>query len=82
MPIYEYQAVDKGCAKCTSPFEVFQKASDPHLKTCPECQAAVQRLVSRPAINSTRWGGSYADARAKGFQVLKRRDKGAYEILK
>lgn len=44
MPLYEYQ-----CPKCGR-FELIRKFSDPALTTCPTCGAAVQKLLSAPAI--------------------------------
>lgn len=41
MPTYDYQ-----CLKCGSNFEAFQKMSDEALKSCPQCQGKVKRLVS------------------------------------
>ena len=45
MPIYEYQ-----CKKCQHRFERIQKFSDPHVKTCPRCGAAVEQVLSAPAV--------------------------------
>jgi putative FmdB family regulatory protein len=45
MPIYEYQ-----CKKCRHHFEKIQKFSDPHVKKCPKCGAAVELLLSAPAV--------------------------------
>jgi len=44
MPLYEYQ--------CTNGhrFERIQKFSDPPVAACPTCGAAVQKLMSSPAI--------------------------------
>lgn len=45
MPIYEYQ-----CKRCGHRFELIQKFSDKPRQRCPECQGAVERLISAPAI--------------------------------
>lgn len=45
MPIYEYE-----CKRCGHRFELIQKFSDKPRKRCPECQGAVERLISSPAI--------------------------------
>lgn len=45
MPIYEYR-----CKKCHHTFERIQKFSDPHVKKCPECGAAVEQVLSAPAV--------------------------------
>ena len=47
MPIYEYRAIDKGCSYCSRGFDTLQKFSDAPLTTCPKCDAAVRRAVSR-----------------------------------
>jgi putative FmdB family regulatory protein len=53
MPIYEY-----GCEKCKKVHEVTQKLSDKPLKKCPDCGAAVTKLVSRSSF-SLKGGGWY-----------------------
>lgn len=45
MPLYEYQ-----CDDCGHRFERIQKFSDALVSVCPECEGAVQKLVSSPAI--------------------------------
>lgn len=45
MPLYEYE-----CKKCHHRFERIQKFSDPYVKKCPDCGAAVELVVSAPAI--------------------------------
>ena len=45
MPLYEYQ-----CDACAHRFELIQKFSDPPPASCPECDGAVRKLVSSPAI--------------------------------
>lgn len=45
MPLYEYE-----CQKCHHRFERIQKFSDPHIKKCPDCGAAVELVVSAPAV--------------------------------
>ena len=52
MPLYEYK-----CDACGHQFELIQKFSDPLASTCPECGAAVRKLVSSPAfqLKGTGW---------------------------
>ena len=50
MPIYEYQAIGKGCEYCQSKFDMKQKMDEEPLKNCPKCGASVRRLISRPFI--------------------------------
>ena len=45
MPIYEYQ-----CKKCKHRFEKIQKFSDPHVKKCPKCGAALELLISSSTV--------------------------------
>ena len=64
MPVYEYE-----CQACDQVFEVQQKISDDPLKTCPECQGEVKKLMSMTSFQ-LKGGGWYADgyasASAKG----------------
>jgi len=80
MPIYEYIAEKEsgGCQACKSGFEIMQKVADAPLKACPECGATVRKLISAPAVGSSKSG---LDDRAKnaGFHKLERRGKGEYE---
>jgi putative FmdB family regulatory protein len=41
MPIYEYK-----CRKCGKDFELFQRITDPALKSCRFCKGPVQKLMS------------------------------------
>ena len=45
MPLYEYE-----CDACGHRFERIQKFSDALVSACPECDGAVRKLVSSPAI--------------------------------
>ena len=45
MPIYEYQ-----CKKCKHRFEKIQLFSDPMLKKCPKCGAALELLISSSTV--------------------------------
>ncbi len=45
MPLYEYR-----CTKCNHVFEKIQKFSDPHVTECPKCGAAVEQVISAPAV--------------------------------
>ena len=50
--LYEYRASGKkSCARCSTPFEVFQSMSAEPQKRCEDCGAPVQRLFSAPAIH-------------------------------
>ena len=52
MPMYEY-----GCDSCGKITEMIQKFSDEPLKECPECNGAVQKLMSRTSfqLKGTGW---------------------------
>ena len=41
MPIYEYK-----CRKCGKEFELFQRMTDPVLKSCQDCKGPVHKLMS------------------------------------
>lgn len=45
MPLYEYR-----CTKCSHTFEKIQKFSDPLVSECPKCGAAVEQVISAPAV--------------------------------
>ncbi len=45
MPTYEYE-----CEECGIVFERFQHFSDEPLKTCPECQGSVHRVIQPVGI--------------------------------
>ena len=80
MPIYEYEAKDSdaSCPHCRHGFDVIQSMNDDNLSVCPECDAAVVRLISAPSVGASKSG---LDDRAKssGFHKLKRLGKGEYE---
>jgi len=80
MPIFEYRAVDsrKACKFCRGGFETLVRTSDLPVAVCPECGAPVKKMISAPAVGSSRSG---FDDRAKsaGFHKLKRLGKGEYE---
>jgi len=48
MPIYEYQAVNKGraCPKCREVFEILQSIRERPLSKCPECGKEVRKVIS------------------------------------
>ncbi len=80
MPIYEYEAKDskKCCDHCRESFELMQKISDAALTHCPECGAALIKLISTHSVGASQTG---FDDRAKsaGFSKLKKTSKGEYE---
>jgi len=61
MPLYEYE-----CEADGHRFEVIQKFSDPPVTICPDCGAAVRRLLSSPAIQFKGSGWYITDYARKG----------------
>ena len=53
MPVYEYK-----CGNCGRDFEIFQKISDPELKTCKFCQGPVRKQISLTTFH-LKGGGWY-----------------------
>lgn len=78
MPIYEYIAKSSGCSRCQGGFELIRTLSEPPLTNCPDCGAALRKLISPPSVGRS---VSCLDDRAKnaGFTKLKRLGKGEYE---
>jgi putative FmdB family regulatory protein len=46
MPIYEYK-----CKKCGKEYEIFQRITDPALKSCKFCKGPTQKLISRTTFH-------------------------------
>jgi putative FmdB family regulatory protein len=64
MPIYEYR-----CKKCGKEFEVFQRITEPAIKSCRFCKGSAQKLISRTTFHLkgsgwyvTDYGGKKAPA--------------------
>lgn len=74
MPIYEYEAIDRdrGCPHCRVRFEVRQGMQDPPLETCPQCAAAVRRVISACGICTRTERSMLSDRnlKEKGFKKL------------
>lgn len=77
MPIYEYQAVSKGCDRCTDRLEAVQRMGEAPLSQCPHCGAPLRKLVSRFAAHHDALSAS--NLKDKGFHKLVRKEKGVYE---
>ena len=54
VPIYEYQARKDGCERCHGGFECKQSMKDDPLKKCPDCGAAVRRVICAPFVQTGR----------------------------
>ena len=77
MPIYEYISENpddpgQSCPVCRRGFELRRPVDRAPLEKCLVCKHPV-RKVTKPL--------SVSDAKAAGFTVLERRDKGVYEKL-
>ena len=55
MPTYEYQ-----CDNCGHRFEQFQNMSDAPVKSCPQCEGKVRRLIGAGAAVIFKGSGSYS----------------------
>jgi len=80
MPIHEYAAAGKGCPHCEAHFDVLQKLNDAPLTQCPQCGAAVNRLIAAPSVavgNSHLLKESHVEKH--GFTQYRRAGKGVYE---
>ena len=60
MPIYEYK-----CKKCGKEYELFQKISDPVVKTCKFCKGPANKLISLSAFH-LKGSGWYVTDYGKG----------------
>lgn len=82
MPYYIYEAKDQelGCPRCRAGFGVDQPLAATPLSKCPDCGAAVFRVVQAPALGRSKTDLHYRAKRA-GFHTLKRTGKGEYEKL-
>lgn len=73
MPIYEYQAKSpkKSCRHCCTPFEMLQAMRDEPLRTCPECGAAVRRIISwcRSNVMETTEDHRRVESRVKDYET-------------
>ena len=82
MPIYEYTARDTvaGCPHCAAGFEVLARISDPELTHCPQCGAAIKRVIS---VASVIGGNAHVLKESHfskhGFTQYKKAGGGVYE---
>ncbi len=80
MPTYEYRAVEGGCDHCREVFEVRQTIRSRPLRACPECGAAVKRLISRVSHFTPGPKFSYDRAADAGFTAYERTSGGLKKI--
>jgi putative FmdB family regulatory protein len=76
MPVYEYEHCDDSACAMGVIFEIRQSLDAAPLTRCPDCQAPVRKLISRPNISTPRGNAQLKDM---GFTKLVRRDDGVYE---
>jgi putative FmdB family regulatory protein len=61
MPLYEYS-----CETCKKVFEIMQKFSDEPVKTCPECNNPVEKLISKTSFQLKGGGWYVTDYKKSG----------------
>jgi putative FmdB family regulatory protein len=81
MPIYEYEPLEGSCKVCNGRFELKRPMDRDPLTHCPLCKKPVRKVVSHTTTPRASKPISVSDAKSAGFQILKRRDHGAYEKL-
>lgn len=81
MPIYEYEVEGGDCKICGGRFELRRPADRSELKDCPVCQRPVCKIISQINTLQKSKAPSISEAKAAGFTVLERRDKGTYEKM-
>lgn len=70
MPTYEYK-----CNHCGQ-FEVWQRISEPPIKTCPTCGGEVRRLISKNVAILFKAPGFYtSDHRSEEYKKKESEDK-------
>jgi predicted nucleic acid-binding Zn ribbon protein len=75
MPLYIYTH-DSDPGSCEDPFEILARRSDV-LTACPRCGQPVAKMPA--SFTAAKNVLSTSNIKEKGFQRLRRRDKGVYE---
>ena len=78
--VYEVREGERGCAKCRAGFEVVQSLKEGRLESCPDCGAAVFRVIQPAGLTHSKTDLHYRAKRA-GFKCLKKVQRGEYEKL-
>jgi predicted nucleic acid-binding Zn ribbon protein len=86
MPIYEYVSEHPddpawSCRICARGFELRRPVDRVPLEKCPLCKNPVRKVISRVTTPRVAKPLSVSDAKAAGFTILERRDRGVYEKL-
>jgi putative FmdB family regulatory protein len=80
MPIYEYRPVHSTtCKYCANGFDILQKLADSPLKICPECQQAINRVISAPNLGKADSSLERSNLEKHGFTRYQKSEKGVYE---
>lgn len=54
MPTYVYRAKSDGCKLCRDSFERKQSMSEAPIEKCPDCGAAIERVICAPYVSTGR----------------------------
>ncbi len=80
MPIFEYRCVAEGCPHCRAGFDQLERLGADPLTACPDCGAAVARVISAPNLAV---GNAHVlkdgHAAKHGFTQYRKVGKGVYE---
>ena len=84
MPTYVYRVKPAagGCGVCHEGFEKTQRMREAALEKCPQCGAAIERVIQAPMLGNVAGklkGPSDAAIKSAGFTKFKRSGKGNYE---
>jgi putative FmdB family regulatory protein len=80
MPIYKYMPTTGGCAQCRDGIERLQRLADAPLAACPECGAALERVIGAPQVVAGQSHVLRESHLAKhGFTQYRKVGKGKYE---
>jgi putative FmdB family regulatory protein len=81
MPFYEYVVIEgQGCDRCTLPFTLLRRLSDPEVETCPACGARVRKILSPPNVVAGQAHKLKESTIEKaGFTQYRKAGKGVYE---
>ena len=80
MPIYVYKPTGASqCDHCEGGFEQLQKLDDESLDYCPECSAAVGRIITAANLASPVPSLKKDNIEKHGFTQYRKLEKGVYE---
>lgn len=80
MPIYEYIAVEGGCANCAEGFDFLQRPGEDPLTECFTCKTEVKRVMTGAAtVRPDSQILNEKNTAEQGFTTYKKVAKGQYE---